>query len=171
VTRSPCLNTCGLASGSAAIKSPQPHNSVVAGADKRVTILADRQETKRPYFLTTALNDKVLSIPRYSVAPKISGRQNGGTSKPRQTRRGTRGCRRCPPGLILPVGRRRSRHQGHLSVARCGFRPENRGLFWGRQRRRAFQATKSWSKAMTSKWKYRNIISTSTDTIKSLEGI
>src|SRR5260370_4855224 len=24
------------------------------------------------------------------------------------------------------VGRRRSRHQGHLSVARCGFRPENR---------------------------------------------
>src|ERR1700736_7026754 len=28
-------------------------------------------------------------------------------------------------------------------------------LFWGRQRRRAFQVTKSWSKAMTSKWKYR----------------
>src|SRR6476660_10299449 len=27
--------------------------------------------------------------------------------------------------------------------------------FWGRQRRRAFQVTKSWSKAMTSKWKYR----------------
>src|SRR5258705_5894145 len=24
------------------------------------------------------------------------------------------------------VGRRRSRHHGHLSVARCGFRPENR---------------------------------------------
>ena len=28
-------------------------------------------------------------------------------------------------------------------------------VFWGRQRRRAFQVTKSWSKAMTSKWKYR----------------
>ena len=27
------------------------------------------------------------------------------------------------------VGRRRSRHQGHLSVARCGFRPENRRCF------------------------------------------
>ena len=26
---------------------------------------------------------------------------------------------------------------------------------WGRQRRRAFQVTKSWSKAMTSKWKYK----------------
>src|SRR6202011_5639636 len=25
----------------------------------------------------------------------------------------------------------------------------------GRQRRRAFKVTKSWSKAMTSKWKYR----------------
>src|SRR5271166_2279520 len=30
-----------------------------------------------------------------------------------------------------------------------------RALFWGRQRRRAFQVTMSWSKAMTSKWKYR----------------
>src|SRR6476620_7145498 len=28
-------------------------------------------------------------------------------------------------------------------------------LLWGRQRRRAIQVTKSWSKAMTSKWKYR----------------
>src|SRR6202030_1816714 len=28
-------------------------------------------------------------------------------------------------------------------------------LFWGRQRRKAFQVTKLWSKAMTSKWKYR----------------
>ena len=28
-------------------------------------------------------------------------------------------------------------------------------LFWDRQRRRAFQVTMSWSKAMTSKWKYR----------------
>src|SRR5271157_5346079 len=28
-------------------------------------------------------------------------------------------------------------------------------LFWGRQRRRAFQVTKSWLMAMTSKWKYR----------------
>ena len=28
-------------------------------------------------------------------------------------------------------------------------------LFWGRQRRRAFQVTKLWSKAMTSQWKYR----------------
>ena len=27
--------------------------------------------------------------------------------------------------------------------------------FWGRQRKRTFQVTKSWSKAMTSKWKYR----------------
>ena len=29
------------------------------------------------------------------------------------------------------------------------------GAVLGRQRRRAFQVTKSWSKAMTSKWKYR----------------
>ena len=29
------------------------------------------------------------------------------------------------------------------------------GAVLGRQRRRAFQVTRSWSKAMTSKWKYR----------------
>jgi hypothetical protein len=33
-------------------------------------------------------------------------------------------------------------------------------LFWGHQRRRAFQVTMSWSKAMTSKWKYRISIRT-----------
>jgi hypothetical protein len=32
------------------------------------------------YLLATAFNDKVLSIPGHSVAPKISVRQNGGTS-------------------------------------------------------------------------------------------
>ena len=32
------------------------------------------------YFLGTAFNDKVLSIPGHSVAPEISVRQSGGTS-------------------------------------------------------------------------------------------
>src|SRR4029453_12204411 len=45
------------------------------------------------------------------------------------------------------VGRRRSRHQGHLRLARRGFRSENGRRLGAAGRRRAFQVTKSWSKA------------------------
>src|ERR1700719_3357545 len=44
---------------------------------------------------------------------------------------------------------------GSLVHGTGGISTSKPALFWGRQRRRAFQVTKSWSKAMTSKWKYR----------------
>jgi hypothetical protein len=60
---------------------------------------------------------------------------------------------RCPAraSLVNPA----SEAPGSLVRGTVRISTSKLALFWGRQRRRAFQVTKSWSKAMTSKWKYR----------------